>query len=93
MTTPPRTPTTAVEDLHAYIWLCLNDENAVPSDETLDSLILDIEAEAVAVERARLRAAVEGLEPQEPSSKAPNWYFDGWYETKAAVLALLEPQP
>jgi len=46
MTTPPRTPTTAVEDLHAYFWLCLNDENAVPSDETLDSLILAIEAEA-----------------------------------------------
>ena len=43
---PTKKPPTTAVDLHAYFWLCLNDENAVPSDETLDSLILAIEAEA-----------------------------------------------
>jgi len=53
---PTKKPPTTAVDLHAYFWLCLNDENAVPSDETLDSLILAIEAEARASLDARYAA-------------------------------------
>jgi len=62
---------------------------------TLPDAILDIEAEARAAERARIRAAVEGLDSLAgwvtwDVDLHPN---DERYINRAVVLALLDPQP
>ena len=102
---PDRTPTTAVGDLHAYFWLCLNDENAVPSDETLDSLILAIEAEARAsLDVERLARALPQVMTQEECDEVyavgtnpldvPYEWFTTPRELATDILsALEEPTP
>jgi len=77
---PPRTPTTAAGQRFC--------EGPRPTGnwwKGVPDQIADIEAEAVAAERARIRAAVEDV----PWSGDP--YCCG--ELRAAVLALLDPRP
>jgi len=83
MTTPPRTPTTLdaawealAADIHANGYSV---RDAIARHRPL------IEAEAIAAERARIRAAVEDV----PWSGDP--YCCG--ELRAAVIALLDPRP
>ena len=95
MTTPPRTPTTAAGRLMLDWW-----HGKVRSTEFhgsgMESAILAIEAEAVAAERARLWAAVEGQHnaicacPNDGTD--PDCNGNGLFDT-CSVLALLEPQP
>ena len=80
MTTLPRTPTTAAGQRFC--------EGPRPTGnwwKGVPDQIADIEAEAVAAERARIRAAVEDV----PWSGDP--YCCG--ELRAAVIALLDPRP
>ena len=64
-------------------------ETRLPSDQyfVLAAKIAAIEAEAVAVERARIRTAVRGLPPLWAVGESP----DHWIE-RAAVLAIINPE-
>jgi hypothetical protein len=89
MTTPPRTPTTAAG--RALLERLTEDEDYEWRSD-IEAAILAIEAEAIAAERARIRAAVEGLSTSclvLGSSCMPDCHR----VTAKAVLALLDPQP
>ena len=55
--------------------------------------IAAIEAEAVAAERARIKAAMEWLEVRSASDdERPGIYWDGWLAALTAVLRIVDPE-